>query len=148
MSPAPIKNSAASATTKVEVAPSTSVQTPNTPTPPSIHQPTRRVMGKKVSVIEHSAAPAPGAVRSMPRPVGPTCSTSCASAGSSAVAPPNSTANRSSEIAPSTTGLDQAKRKPSSTVCQVAGSRLLGCLTDLTSDIITTAATSSAEEII
>ncbi len=41
-----------------------------------------------------------GPARSRPKPSGPTCSTSLAKAGSSAVAPPSSTANRSSEIAP------------------------------------------------
>jgi hypothetical protein len=79
------------------------------------------------SMIAHSAAPAPGAVRSRPSPVGPACSTSRAYAGSSAVAPPNSTANRSSEMAPSTIGRERTKRKPSSTVCQVAGAVLIGC---------------------
>ena len=49
---------------------------------------------------------------------------SFANTGSIAVAPPNSTANRSSEIAPSTTGRERTKRSPSSTVCQLAGSVL------------------------
>ena len=44
-----------------------------------------------------------GAERSSPRPHGPVCNTSFAKIGSSAVAPPRSTANRSSDIAPSTT---------------------------------------------
>jgi len=53
-----------------------------------------------------------------PRPVGPTCNTSRAYAGRSAVAPPNRTANKSSEIAPSTTGRERTNRRPSSTACQ------------------------------
>ena len=48
-------------------------------------------------------------------------------AGNSAVAPPNRTANKSSEIAPRITGLERTKRKPSKTLCQVTGSRLVGC---------------------
>ena len=46
---------------------------------------------------------------------------SLAYAGKSATAPPNSTANRSSETAPRITFLRQTNRKPSSSVCQVSG---------------------------
>ncbi|MNT40185.1 hypothetical protein D3C72_1764830 [compost metagenome] len=127
--------------------PSTRVPRPKTATPPNIHGPTWRVMGKMASAIEHRAAPAPGAVRSKPRPLGPICSTSCASAGSSAVAPPNRTANRSSEMAPSTMGFDQTKRKPSSRVCQLTGSRLTTCGAGVVAHISRTDTTSSADEI-
>ena len=48
------------------------------------------------------AAPTPGAARSRPRPALSTCRMLSANTGSSATAPPNNTANRSSEIAPST----------------------------------------------
>ena len=44
-------------------------------------------------------APRPGAARSQPRPAGPTCRMSFAKIGSSATAPPNNTANRSSVMA-------------------------------------------------
>ena len=57
-----------------------------------------------------------GALRSTPRPVGPTSSTSFAKTGSSATAPPNSTAKRSSEIAPSRTGVRRTSRTPASTL--------------------------------
>jgi hypothetical protein len=46
-----------------------------------------------------------------------------ANIGNSAVAPPNSTANKSSEIAPNTTGRERTKRSPDSNVCKLAGSR-------------------------
>ena len=89
----------------------------------------------------------PGAVRSRPRPVGPICSTSCASAGKRAVAPPNSTANRSSEIAPSMMGRDQTKCRPSSRVDQLTGSRLTICGAGVVARISSTDNTSSADEI-
>ncbi len=71
--------------------------------------PARRVIGQRVSASDIASAPIAGAARSRPRPQGPTCSMSLANIGSSAVAPPSSTANRSSEIAPSTTGLPRTK---------------------------------------
>jgi hypothetical protein len=48
---------------------------------------------------------------------------SLAKIGKSAVAPPNNTANKSNEIAPSTMGLERTKRNPDNNVCSVAGSR-------------------------
>ena len=56
-----------------------------------------------------------GALRKNPKPSGPTCRISRAKIGNSAVAPPNSTANRSSEIAPSTTGRERTNFTPSAT---------------------------------
>ena len=59
---------------------------------------------------EVAARPAPRRWRPgarMPKPCGPTCSTSRANTGSSAVAPPSSTAKRSSEMAPKTILLPQ-----------------------------------------
>ena len=82
------------------------------------------MIGKTASSAAVAAAPIAGAVRSRPSPSGPVARMSLANTGSIAVAPPNSTANRSSEIAPSTTGRDRTKRNPSSTVCQLAGSVL------------------------
>ena len=60
-------------------------------------------------------APRPGAARSQPRPAGPTCRMSFAKIGSSATAPPNNTANRSSVIAARNNGLARTKRKPANT---------------------------------
>ena len=48
-----------------------------------------------------------------PRPTAPTPRRSSAMAGRSATAPPNSTANRSSEMAPSRIGVRRMKRRPS-----------------------------------
>ena len=71
-------------------------------------------MGTSPRPTPTNAAPMPGDVRNQPRPAGPTCSTSAANTGNNAVAPPNSTANRSSEIAPSTGRRERTKRKPDS----------------------------------
>ena len=60
-----------------------------------------------------AAAPMPPAARSQPRPTAPTPSRSSAIAGSNAIAPPKSTANRSSEIAPSRIGERRMNRRPS-----------------------------------
>ena len=51
----------------------------------------------------------------------PTCSTSVANTGRSAVAPPNSTAARSSEMAPSSAGVARTKRMPAVTSRHVGG---------------------------
>ena len=59
----------------------------------------------------------PAAARSQPSPTAPTPSRSSAMAGSRATAPPNSTANRSSEMAPSRIGVRRMKRRPSSASC-------------------------------
>ena len=66
----------------------------------------------------------PGAVRSRPKTSGPACRTSRVNAGSRAVAPPNSTANRSSDIAPSTVLRRHTKRSPSSSVAQLTATDL------------------------
>ncbi len=58
------------------------------------------------------AAPTPGAARMIPRPTGPTWRILSAYAGNSATTPPNSTAKRSSEIAPSTGFFCQTNTNP------------------------------------
>ena len=62
------------------------------------------------------------AERSMPSPSGPVCSTSLAYTGSSATTPPSSTANRSSEMVPSTMGRLRMKRMPSAARCHIVPS--------------------------
>ena len=74
------------------------------------------------------SAPSAGALRSRPSPAGPTARMSRAKIGSSAVAPPNSTQNRSSEIAPSTASVRQMKRTPPSTAVHDSGSALVPLL--------------------
>ena len=75
-------------------------------------RPTRRGRSRR------SSAPTAGAARRTPSPAGPTSSTSFANTGSSATAPPNSTANRSSEIAPNSTGVRRTSRTPPSTLAR------------------------------
>ena len=106
---------------KFEDSPNTAVAAPNRPTHANSHRPTWRVIGRTTSTIATSVAPTAGAMRNIPSAAGPASSTSFANAGSSAVAPPTSTANRSSVIAPSTIGRERTKCRPSSSVCHVAG---------------------------
>ena len=86
-------------------------------------RPTRRWMAWRASHSDISSAPTAGAARSRPRPHGPVCRMSRAKIGSSAVAPPSSTANRSSEMTPSTSGRARMKCTPANTDLQRGGSR-------------------------
>ena len=67
-----------------------------------------------MSMIPASRAPTAGALRRTPSPTGPTSRMSRAKSGSRATAPPNRTATRSSEIAPSSTGVFRTNRRPAS----------------------------------
>jgi len=78
------------------------VAAPKIATAPSILTPTSCLSGRKEKKIATRVAPSAGAARRWPRPVAPTWRMSRAKTGSIAVAPPSRTANRSSEIAPST----------------------------------------------
>jgi hypothetical protein len=104
--------SAMNATAKLVVAPSTIEPTPNRATVASSTRPTWRRTGRTVRNKVTAPAPMPIAARSHPSPTAPTPSRSWAIAGSSAIAPPNSTAKRSSEIAPRRTGSERTKRSP------------------------------------
>ena len=80
-------------------------------------------IGEWASQAPMAIAPSAGAERNRPSPQGPTCRMSCATMGSSAVAPPKSTATRSSEMAPRMTSLERMKRRPALRVSQVMGPR-------------------------
>jgi len=67
-----------------------------------------------------AANEAAGELRKMPSPHGPVCRISRVKMGRSAVAPPNSTAKRSSETAPRMAFLANTKRTPSSNPLQPA----------------------------
>ena len=86
-------------------------------------RPTRRASGQRVSTTDVSNAPAAGAARSRPSPHGPTCRMSLANIGSSAVAPPSKTANKSSDTAPSSALRRQTNSAPASSVRIDTGSR-------------------------
>ena len=77
--------------------------------------------------MEAASAPMAGAARNKPRPQGPTIKISLANMGSKAVAPPNSTANKSSEMAPSKSLLCHTKCTPAKTVRKVAASLVTTC---------------------
>ena len=120
MSAAPETASASiDSATEVESA-NTPIASPNTATAAISRWPAPRSIGWRVSQADISSAPAAGAARSRPRPQGPVCRMSLAKIGSSAVAPPSSTANRSSEMAPSSTGLSRRKCTPANTSPQRA----------------------------
>ena len=123
MSAAPDTDSATNDSTKLEDAPNATMARPYTPTASSKVRPTRRCSGQRASMTEVSKAPTAGAPRSKPSPQGPTCRISLANIGSSAVAPPSSTANRSSDTAPRTALRWQMKMTPAKTVRRVTGSR-------------------------
>ena len=66
-------------------------------------------------------APTATALRSTPSPNGPVCRIDFAKSGRRATAPPKSTANRSSVIAPRMIGVARMKRMPPSRLCQLGG---------------------------
>ena len=100
MSLAPSSSSAISETVRLCEMPKIIVKIPNPATDHSSVVPDRPRKGRCASSTAIIAAPTPGAVRSSPSPHGPVCRISRAYTGRSATAPPSSTANRSSEIAP------------------------------------------------
>ncbi|MCY1447350.1 hypothetical protein D9M71_639660 [compost metagenome] len=96
------------------------VATPKMPTAVNITRPTLRSTANRARNSDISSAPTAGAERSRPSPHGPVSRMSLANTGSSAVAPPNSTANRSREIAPRMSGRLRMKRMPASSESSVA----------------------------
>ena len=104
----------------------TSVPAPKPATAANMIAPTCRRRLRRESQTDITSAPIAGAALSRPRPQGPVCRMSRAKMGSKAVAPPSSTANRSREITPSTTGRARMNEMPANRVFSVAGSRLGG----------------------
>src|ERR1035437_9136666 len=100
MSHAPSTTSAATDNPTFRDSPNTTVHAPNPPTHHSMIAPACRLNGRCASTIAMITAPVPGAPRRIPNPVAPTPRMSFANTGISATAPPSSTANMSSEIAP------------------------------------------------
>ena len=78
-----------------------------------------RLAGEPMPAI---SAPTATALRSTPSPNGPVCRIDCAKSGSSATAPPKSTAKRSSVIAPRMTGVARMKRIPPRRLSSPGGS--------------------------
>ena len=85
--------------------------------------PTRRAIGQRVSASAVTSAPAAGAARKAPKLSGPDMKMSRTKIGSSAVALPSSTANRSSKMAPSTTLCWPMKTRPLNSRLRSTGSR-------------------------
>ena len=107
MSHAPASASAASESARLRESPKTTVKSPKPDTHHSMATPARRVKGRWATTMAMATAPTPGALRRIPSPAAPTFRISRAYTGSSATAPPSSTANRSSEMAPSISWLRQ-----------------------------------------
>src|SRR6516225_8007691 len=123
MSDAPmITNMASESGNEVE-RPNRIVAIPNTATAMYITAPTFARNGQREITNEHVRAPTAGAARMMPSPQDPTWKMSLAKIGSNAVAPAKMTANMSSDIAPSTSGLWRTKLMPANTVVKANGTR-------------------------
>src|SRR4030088_1123801 len=101
MSLAPTTTSATALNQILFDTPNTTVAAPKMPTQISIVAPAFRLIGFTTIVSDTASAPTEGIARSSPSPRGPARRMSVAKIGNSAVAPPSSTANRSSEIDPS-----------------------------------------------
>ncbi|MCY1433958.1 hypothetical protein D9M71_500000 [compost metagenome] len=120
MSAAPSTASTASENQNEVDRPKAMVATPKIPTAVNITRPTLRSTGKRASHSDISKAPTAGAERNRPRPQGPVSRMSLANTGSSAVAPPSNTANRSREMAPRMSGRLRIKRIPASKESRLA----------------------------
>ena len=123
MSEAPSTASATSATANTFVDANTIADSPKPATAANIIFPALRSIGQRVSTSAMVSAPTAGAARNSPNPHGPAANTSRANTGRSAVTPPSSTANRSSEMTPKIAGLRRMKAKPAKKAFKVSGSR-------------------------
>src|SRR5262249_22768371 len=124
MSDAPITTSMAIDKMNEVDSPNRTVANPNVATAAYITNPTRLVSGQRATTNEQVSAPTAGTARINPSPKDPTAKMSRAKIGSSAVAPAKITANMSSDIAPSTTGLRRTKFTPANSVSNDNGVRL------------------------
>ena len=145
MSDAPSTTSAISATMNELDSANTMVESPNAATAANMMRPALRSNDQRVSTIAMPSAPTAGAARNRPSAHGPAAWMSRANTGSSAVAPPSSTANRSSEIAPRMIGLRLMKPKPAKNVASVNGSRCGVARSMRTKVTSTPASTNSAQ---
>src|SRR5262245_29777418 len=114
LSSAPATASATNDRRKLRDSPKTTIIAPKPATASSSARPARASGGRWAIVIAIASAPRAGAARSQPRPTGPTSRTSFAKIGNSAVAPPSSTANRSSVIVARISSVRKTKRTPAS----------------------------------
>ncbi len=99
------------------------MNTPNSATAIRKVRPARPGGGRSASQPDISTAPIAGAARSPPRPSGPTWRISWAKIGRIATAPPNSTARRSSTIAPTNTRRVRRNASPAFTLASSGSAR-------------------------
>ena len=113
MSTNPLTARAATESQNQRERPNMTMLAPKTPTEMNNVRPARPPSGLRASMIPAASAPTAVALRRIPSPNGPVCRIERAKSGSSATAPPKSTAKRSSVIAPSRIGVERMKRMPS-----------------------------------
>ncbi len=99
------------------------MKTPNSATAEQEQAPRAPGGGRSASRPDISTAPTAGAARRAPRPCGPTCRISSAKIGRMATAPPNSTASRSSVIAPRKIGRVKRNASPARTLATSGSAR-------------------------
>ena len=121
MSTKPETASAASESGSDFESPKTIIAAPKVAITPRSVRPARRFSGRRASIRPAASAPTDGAARSAPSPMGPTSRIVRANTGASAIESPSSTANRSSEIAPSSMRVRRMKRTPATRLSQSGG---------------------------
>ena len=113
LSTAPLAASRRQLSRKLRLRAKAMVARPKAATQISSVRPARRRGGRWAMVIPMITEPTAGAARRTPSPCGPALRTSLAKTGSTATAPPNSTANRSRLMALSSSRWEKTKRSPS-----------------------------------
>ncbi len=122
MSTKPLTASASAETRNQRDRPKTTMLAPKAPTTRSSVRPALPPSGLRASRMPAISAPTAIALLSTPRPSGPVCRIDFAKSGSSATAPPKSTAKRSRVIAPRTIGVARIRRIPPSRLSSRGGS--------------------------
>ena len=98
LSTSPVMKSAKSDSQRLRERPKTTTAAPKPATAQSMARPAWRMGGRCVRYMAIASEPTAGAARNQPNSRAPTCRMSCAKTGSRYVAPPSSTATRSSVI--------------------------------------------------
>src|SRR5580704_8163327 len=115
----PLKTSANTDNANERETANTIIETPKPPTAQNKLRPAWRTGGCRLHHNIDNRAPVVGAAFRTPSPILPTPRMSWANTGKRAIAPPNSTANRSSAIEPSMTRLPATYRTPVATLVHI-----------------------------
>ena len=147
MSAKPATASAASESGSDFDSPKTIIIAPNVATTTSSVGPARWRRGRRARTMPARSAPAAGAARSRPTPMGPTWRIVSAKTGASAIESPNSTATRSSEIAPRSMRVWTMNPIPAERFFHVSSMAGAVARTDSTPRMATRASTNSAPAV-